>query len=176
MDAVPWISVSCRRSFIDGRKMSLLGWMAGGLSSSQTMLLKSSGQVFHEQIFGAVEREDEVVLGKMGKSSCSTDCTHCGKQGFGGDNRKVVVAVPRTILWSHWATSPTQMASNFFTFQESTHIQTGNLWMVCTDSGLGCARDYSYNSIKQKTECQCPDPQFCFSHEPRCSLPARKTK
>lgn len=99
--------------------MSLLGCMAGGLSLSQIMLPKSSGQVFSHHI--GVEREDEVVLGKVGQGSCPIDCTHCGKQGFGGDNRKIMVAVPGTILWSHRASPLTEMALNLFTFHESIH-------------------------------------------------------
>lgn len=116
---MPWISRSSKRSFIDGRKMSLLGWMAGGLSSFQIMLPKSSGQVSDRHI--GVEGEDEVVLGKVGQGSCPIDCTQCGKQGFGGDNRKIMVAVPGTILWSHWVSPPTQMALNLFTFHGSIH-------------------------------------------------------
>lgn len=85
--------------FIDGRKLSLLGWMEGDLPSAQTMLPKRSGQVFKHH-FG-VEREDEVVMGKVRKGSCPIDCTHCGKQRFGGEKGKVWVAVPGSILWSH---------------------------------------------------------------------------
>lgn len=79
--------------FIDGRKLSLLGWMEGDLPSPQTVVPKSSGQVFKHH--SGVEREDEVVMGKVGEGSCPIDCTHCGKQG------KVLVAVPGSILWSH---------------------------------------------------------------------------
>lgn len=89
-----WISASSRRSFIDGSKMSLLGWMAAGLSSSQTMLPKScpKGQVFKHH--NGVEREDEVVMGKEGKGSCPIDCTHCRKQGFGGGSVRDHPLVP----------------------------------------------------------------------------------
>lgn len=46
--------------------------------------------------------------------------------------------------------------------------------MGSIDPDLRCARDHTNNLTGQKTECQCPDPQFWFLNEPRPSLPARK--
>lgn len=36
----------------------------------------------------------------------------------------------------------------------------------CTDPGLGSARDHTNNLTRQKTECQCPDPQCVCEMSP----------
>lgn len=38
------------------------------------------------------------------------------------ENRDLGMAVSGTILWSHWASPPTQMVFNPFTFLDSIHI------------------------------------------------------
>lgn len=78
-------------ALLDGRKVSVLGWMARGLPSTPTMLPKCSGEVLNAM--GVRSREDEAATGKAGKDSCPINCTHRGKQGFGGKNIKVTFAV-----------------------------------------------------------------------------------
>ena len=78
-------------ALLASRKMSLLGWMARGLSPSPAVLPKSSGEVL--STMWVRSREDEVASGKVGKDSCPIDFTHRGKQGFGGKNIKVMLAL-----------------------------------------------------------------------------------
>lgn len=43
------------------------------------MLLRSSGEVL-----STIWEGSEVAMGEVSKDSCPIDCTHHGKQGFGG--------------------------------------------------------------------------------------------